>query len=116
MKKEIKICSCGAPILFTFLYNGAEYFCMNCHSSEGMLGAGKNVDSTIELRAESKVVNKVFKSLRPFLIGDGCFQRTGCKKCKGTGEYHTQHLTKREKTENQIAEKMLNQLNGYYKI
>jgi hypothetical protein len=115
MTKEIKICNCGAPLLWTFLYNGAEYFCLNCGYMAGMLGAGENVEATTELKADRKVVEKVFKALRPFLIGDGCFQRTNCKKCKETGEYHPQHLTKRQEAENKIAEKILAHLNGYYK-
>lgn len=115
MKKELKICNCGAPLLWTFLYRGAEYFCLNCGHTAGMLGAGINVEATIKLKAERKVVEKVFKTLRPFLIGDGSFWKDKCKKCKGRKEYHTSHLTKREKAEIKIAEKILNHLKGYYK-
>ena len=55
MKKEtIKICSCHqdkeeTPLIYTFAFCGAEYWCPSCGATYGMLGAGDNVEMTFEL-------------------------------------------------------------------
>ena len=112
MGNEIKIChNCGFPLLWTFLYNGTEYYCLKCGGSTGMLGGGKDVKETKELRAQYVVAEKVFKALRPFLIGDGCYKKTNCKKCEERKDrYHAQHLTELEKEKNKIADYFLNKL------
>lgn len=113
-KEQVRMCSCGAPLHWTFLYNGAEYYCMNCGYTAGMLGAGEMYDETTERRAARKVAKDVFKSLRKHLHGDGCFQRTKCKKCQNSNEYHPRHATKYEKAKNEVAVKILDSLRGYY--
>ena len=112
MNREIKVChNCDFPLLWTFLYNGAEYYCLRCGGSTGMLGGGKNVEETKELRAKYVVAKKVFEALRPFLIGDGCYTKNNCKKCKnGKDKYHTKHLTELEKEKNEIASEILKNL------
>lgn len=111
--KEIRVCDCGAPLHWTFLYNGAEYFCMNCHGSFGMLGAGKVVERTTERIVRQRVATDVFKALRKHLIGSGGFTKSNCKKCKdGKSRYHTDHLTKSEVLRDKIATKILNSLKG----
>jgi hypothetical protein len=94
--KKIRVCDCGAPLLWTFLYDGYEYFCMACGNKYGMLGAGKLVDQTKTLRAQEIVFTDVFKALRKHLLGNGRFRRKDCKKCLGE-QYHTQHLTPLER-------------------
>ena len=114
--EEIKVCDCGAPLHWTFLYNGQEYFCMNCGAGGGMFGTGKDVLLTVERKARQKVAGDVFKALRKYLFGDGCFTRNKCKKCReGKDTYHTQHTTKYEKAKDNAAQKMLNALHGYFK-
>ena len=110
--KKIKVCyNCGFPLLWTFLYDDAEYYCLRCGSCTGMLGGSKDVEETKELRAQYIVAEKVFEALKPFLIGVGCYKKDKCKKCKeGKDEYHTQHLTELEKEKNKIADEMLKDL------
>ena len=111
--KEIRVCDCGAPLHWTFLFDGAEYFCMNRGAIEGMLGAGKMVECTPERTARQKVTTDVFKTLRKHLIGSGGFTKSNCKKCKeGKDKYHTQHLTESEKEREKIATHILNSLKG----
>ena len=46
---EIKICDCHTervPLLWTFKFRGAEYWCPACGYTSGMFGAGKNVKAT----------------------------------------------------------------------
>lgn len=116
-KKETMVCECGAPLHWTFLYHHKEYFCMNCGAKYGMLGAGMDVEETVETKANQKIASNVFGVLRKYLIGDGGFTKSNCKKCKNRKDrYHTQHLSKREIAENEIAEKMLKKIRGYYSI
>ena len=112
-RKETRVCNCGAPLHWTFLFDGAEYFCMNCGASYGMLGAGRDVSETVETRARQQVAGDVFKVLRGHLWGSGEFTRSNCKKCKeGKDMYHTDHATKYERTKNDVAEKILKAIKG----
>jgi len=36
MSKEYRICSCGKPVISTFSFSGAEYWCWSCGKTEGM--------------------------------------------------------------------------------
>lgn len=50
--KKIKICDCHnyrVPLIWTFAFVGAEYWCPYCGATRGMLGAGKNIPITKEL-------------------------------------------------------------------
>jgi len=51
--KEIKICESHqyykVPLIWTFAFIGAEYWCPFCGYSGGMLGAGRDVPSTKHL-------------------------------------------------------------------
>lgn len=50
--ETIKICSCHekqVPLLWTFKFNGAEFWCPACGYIGGMFGAGINVPVTNEL-------------------------------------------------------------------
>ena len=113
-EKTTRVCGCGAPLHWTFLYNGAEYLCMNCGANFGMLGADQEVPITNETKANQKVAQEVFKALRKHLWGSGGFTRSNCKKCKERkGEYHPQHATKYEEARVEVAGKMLKRLKGY---
>jgi len=109
---EIRVCDCGAPLHWTFLYAGAEYFCMNCHRMYGMLGAGEMVLQTTERRARQTVADSVFKALRKYLIGSGGYKKENCKQCNERDEYHTQHLTEYERLKDRIACNILDGIKG----
>lgn len=51
---EIKICSnhqeYQVPLIWTFKFRGAEFWCPYCGYQEGMFGAGTNVTQTDELK------------------------------------------------------------------
>ena len=52
-KKEIRICSRHhnqIPLIWTFAFNGSEYWCPYCGANYGMLGAGEMVESTMDLK------------------------------------------------------------------
>lgn len=55
MPEEIKICSNHqddeqTPLIWTFAFNGSEYWCPACGANMGMFGAGENVPWTQELQ------------------------------------------------------------------
>ena len=105
--KEIRMCGCGGALHWTFLFAGAEYYCMNCGFTGGMFGSGEIVELTTERKAINKVSADVFVALRKHLWIDPCFQRTNCKKCKESNEYHPQHATEYEKARREVAWKLL---------
>jgi len=65
---EMKVChNDGTPLIFTFKFPGAEYWCPCCGYRSGMLGAGKNVPVTFALKREKvKWRNKA----KPYLTGE----------------------------------------------
>ena len=54
MGKFIKICGnhedYPVPLIWTFAFNGSEYWCPYCGFNGGMFGTGKNVESTKGLK------------------------------------------------------------------
>jgi hypothetical protein len=51
--EKIRICSCHeeqVPLIWTFAFNGSEYWCPACGFNGGMLGSGTMVESTKELK------------------------------------------------------------------
>lgn len=53
-----KICSNHpereTPLIWTFAWRGAEYWCPHCGALGGILGSGRNVDTTPELEERAK--------------------------------------------------------------
>jgi hypothetical protein len=69
MKKEtesIKVCTSHqdelvTPLIWTFAFSGAEYWCPYCGKNGGMFGAGEEVESTAKLRNRLKRFEKLSK-------------------------------------------------------
>lgn len=64
---EIRICTSHqkelrTPLIWTFAFPGAEYWCPYCGKNEGMLGAGEIVKSTPTLRNLLKRFKKLSKA------------------------------------------------------
>lgn len=51
--KEIRVCGCDyeyqVPLIWTFAFNGAEYWCPYCGGNFGMMGAGEDIPITKEI-------------------------------------------------------------------
>lgn len=64
MEKQIKVCECDGktPLIWTFKFDGAEYWCPRCGYTSGMFGAGKNIESTPELEKSLKDWKKKAKA------------------------------------------------------
>jgi len=110
MKKEISVCNeCGKPVVWTFAFDGAEYYCLMCGNKTGMMGGKTDVPWTPELRAWQIVVEKVWKSLRHFHTGSGRYRQNGCKKC--ISEDHGHHFKDMEIEKMKVVNSILEKLN-----
>lgn len=76
-EKQIKVCSNHSekqiPLIWTFAFPGAEYWCPYCGYTSGMFGAGENVPLTPELKIAAKEWGKrgkEFLSARSSLVCD----------------------------------------------
>jgi hypothetical protein len=117
-KKEIKtirVCDdCGTPLIWTFVFDHCERYCLNCGAKGGMLGTGTDVPATRELRFQEKMVKKIWsviysnEGLEP-ISG----WRVGCKKCE-TEKRHHNHLSEAEKENDQIARDYLQRVKGIF--
>ena len=108
MKKEqetINVCErCKSPLISTFAFMGAELYCMNCNISMDMFG-GVSIPITKELKKAQKTVMAEWKKLRVHLFTGGV-RMEDCKKCfppLGGGEYHSYHLIKMERKNQEKA-------------
>jgi len=115
MTKQITVCTrCKIPLIWTLLWAYNEYYCINCAGHWGMMDAGHRFDLTPELKAQNKVILRVWKVLRCNLLGRGSYGQSNCKKCaECAGSYnHRHHLTKSEIRKDKIATSMLKKLIG----
>ena len=111
--KEIEICECGTPLIFTFLWPYKEWFCLSCGEATEFLGRNYT-KLTLELRVKLRVVNKIWKSLRSSLLPRTFkYRRNGCKKCD-TGEDHGYHVSTYEKRKDKIATQILKNIEGLF--
>ncbi len=73
----MKICSnhqdYQVPLIWTFAWNGYEYWCPYCGCHEGLMGAGESVDETKELKKRLEFYKKAtrdYLNARSTLICD----------------------------------------------
>lgn len=110
--KEIMVCNnCDMPLIWTFAWSGAEYYCMSCGALGGMLGAGHRVELTDDLKAANKKIKARWGQVKKW-AGDARFYLRDCDKCDMSSEnreYHGQHLTEFEREKRKWATKKLNE-------
>lgn len=86
MSKKIKVCSEHqaeqvTPLIWTFAFIGAEYWCPYCGNTSGMLGAGEDIDATPEL---VKLLTDYKKRSKQYLRGNAL---KVCSKTKYKGKW-----------------------------
>lgn len=109
--KEIMVCNdCGQPLIWTFAFPYAEYFCMNEYEAGGMFGTGHRVEATPELIATKKLYNRRWGQVKRYLV-KGAFYRQDCDKCSHD-EPHIKHLTNEEKIKAEWADNKLKEYAG----
>jgi Zn ribbon nucleic-acid-binding protein len=115
-KETIKVCpECGNPLKWTFCFDYNEYYCLNCGYMNGMLGAGDDVELTPVLKMKAQLIDVIWKRLygKGGMLPEGEFKIKNCKKC-GNGQYHNEHLTKKEEEINEEAWKILENIKGIF--
>lgn len=114
--KTIRVCDrCETPLIWTFVFDYNERYCLNCGAMGGMLGTGTDLPATRELIFKKKLVDALWKVIydRKGLMPNGKFGRTNCK--KETNCYdHRKHLTLSEREWDTIANKYLISLQGIF--
>lgn len=97
MPKEIMVCDQHkTPLIWTFAFSGAEYFCMAGNHAGGMLGTGSRVKATPKLLKLHALYNRRWGQLRKHIVASN-FKRGSCEKCQKTDQYHNDHLTDEER-------------------
>jgi len=91
--ETVAVC-CGTPLIWTFMFSGAEWFCRKCKSNLGMMNA-ESILATPELLKEKKENNLWFDEIAKDCVPRGC-RFAKCEKCD-KGEYHIFHATLEEK-------------------
>jgi ribosomal protein L37AE/L43A len=108
--RKIMVCpNCGTPLISTFLFPGAEWFCMKCKARGGLIGFGKEVVATKELLSVLYPLRKKFERHASHIWIGGAF-KVGCSKCITQGQYksyHAWHLTPEEKVRQDNSVKAL---------
>ena len=114
--KTIRVCDeCKAPLIWTFAFAYKERYCLNCGASGGMLGTGEDVLATRELIFQKRLVDAIWGVIygkKGLVPSDS--QRTNCKKCRSSSEYHIKHLTKTQKKDNEVSRNYLEKLKGLF--
>lgn len=82
--------SCRTPLVWTFKFSKAEYYCSTCKSAMGMLEAERRAWSA-DLAKRHKQLVAVFGELSKPCIAYG-ERRMNCEKCSA-GEDHLNHAS-----------------------
>lgn len=82
---------CGVPMVSTFMFSGAEFYCPKCGESQGMFNTDR-IDITDELREQYDENEKKFRGIAGDCIPAGC-RFDWCGICQGKKEAHRLHAS-----------------------
>jgi len=111
MKKKDKPISgeiaihCGTPMVQTFMFSRAEFYCTICGTTQGIFSIVYAL-ATAELLQERQRNKKSFAKVASACIPTGCYL-PNCKKC-GEGEEHSMHAPYSELVKSDLAYISLN--------
>ena len=116
--QDISVCkNCDLPLIFTFCWDGQEYYCLNCGKTLPFMYQ-KEIPITKELKLARKVLDDIWSAIYKHLIPESRgYTKTNCKKCQNhKDKYHYQHLSESEKIRDKYATMILKKLaEGFYK-
>lgn len=99
------VCKCGNPLISTFVFSGAEFFCCECKTMVPFRNATRVDDPAPELIAKHANDLAWFRSIAVKYVPRG--GRFGnCARCEG-GEDHVEHATDVELKESAEARRLL---------
>ncbi len=102
MRNQITI-HCGTPMVRTFMFSGAEFYCVKCGNTEGIFG-GIDINETDELLKEWKENEKLFQKIADDYIPKGGMF-LNCEQCKR--EEHLLHASQEDIKKSDEAYKLL---------
>lgn len=91
--EQLGMC-CGTPLVTTFVFSGAEYYCVRCGSTYGMFDVPRKIE-TPALREEWGRNRAAFDSVANRVIPQNSL-RLDCEKCAAPNRpngYHHEHAT-----------------------
>ena len=90
--EKIAVC-CNSPLVFTFVFSGAEWYCRTCKGAFGIFDV-EYIPVTPELVDERDRNKALFLSIAKDVIPRGS-RRINCELC-ANGEYHANHAAEDE--------------------
>lgn len=105
---RVAICYCGEPLISTFMFSGAEYFCVRCGASLGMFDT-ESKEMTPELRKRAEANEKKWHSISKGLLTGGVMFRN-CDTCSKENTPHLNHATQEELQAHKKALKKLERI------
>lgn len=83
---------CELPLIWTFIFPGSEWFCMECKHAYPMMNAPDQIEATEENKKLSDDRKKAFHELTEDYIAPTVYHRD-CEKCGNFEEYHILHVS-----------------------
>jgi len=107
--RPIAVCpNCGAPLIATFHFAGAEWYCLDCGLACGMFSAVSTAP-TPELVARMRSSEAEWMTnAGPRLLTPGAIH-AGCHKCFADSEAHLLHASPLERAEHSRAKAWINE-------
>lgn len=92
---------CGAPLIATFLFAHAEFYCLECGKRYGFLSP-RPAEPTPELVWQAGLEAEWDEHAAPRLRV-GAWWLDDCEQCRPHGEYHLEHATDAEREAHDAA-------------
>lgn len=109
---DIKSCpKCSKPVVWTFMFSGAEWYCLFCKWRGGMLFAERKPHHWKTKQLKEKIEAE-FNRIRKSIIPPTAWMK-GCAKCEEGKEYHILHVSSDLRKESEAATKELEDWNGF---
>lgn len=91
--RKVAMCSCGEPLVMTFVYPGKEFVCVVCRRTYTFFGPIAAAAETPELLSRSETRKSEWHALTNGLLPRTAYLRD-CERCHP--DYHYEHATSEE--------------------
>lgn len=103
---EMAMC-CDLPLISTFLFPKAEWYCTKCHRTYGYLEVPTRAIPTADLMEMAEVLQGTFEQIARDCIPPRS-RKVGCATCEtNPGRYHEEHATEEALEKSKRAYAML---------
>lgn len=98
---RVAVCGCGAPLVSTFVWDGYEFYCVECGRHFEFFGP-RSAPATDELVARHAALDAEFRALAADTITPGA-KLHGCDQCSAGAGSHLAHATADERKRSEVA-------------